>query len=307
MNIEPKYLAAIEVIHREGGLTRAAEKLQTSQPALSRLVSDLEIRLDAPIFDRSTRPWTLTKLGAALARQGASVLRAQDIARREIHQFKFETGSKLRIAGPQFFTDGVVTRLLPEFQHAHPDVSFEISYGYAGQLLDAVRTGRVDIAIFPRGVGEFEEDLTFIPLDDARNVVACRDGHPILKLAFPRPLALLDYGWIRPPVGSPLASDMEVVLADLDMHEARIEFSGGSPASVLSYLERSDCLTVLPESTVLAIGQLFGIRVVPIETRPPKRTLGILCKTLEELDNTSRVLVNFLRQKFQEGDENRTL
>ncbi|MDE0209930.1 MAG: hypothetical protein OXJ64_08605 [Boseongicola sp.] len=44
----------------------------------------------------------------------------------------------------------------------------------------------------PRTVGEIAEELVCIPLIEAHNVVACRAGHPILKLAFPRPLALLD-------------------------------------------------------------------------------------------------------------------
>ena len=104
------------MIRRERGLTRAALALGTSQPALSRLVSDLEIRLDAPIFDRSARPWSLTKLGASLALQGASILRAQEFASREVQEFRSGTKGMLRIAGPPFFTDGVNSRLLPTFR-----------------------------------------------------------------------------------------------------------------------------------------------------------------------------------------------
>ena len=50
MRLEAKHLATLEVIRREGGLTRAAASLGTSQPALSRLVNDLEIPRDAEVF-----------------------------------------------------------------------------------------------------------------------------------------------------------------------------------------------------------------------------------------------------------------
>lgn len=300
MKLDAKHLATVEIVRREGGLTRAAEVLRTSQPALSRTISDLEIRLDAPIFDRTTRPWGLTTLGKSLATQGASIIRAQEQATRDLDQFKFGTNSALRMIGPQFLIDGVVARLLPEFLDLHPGVSFEIDSGYAGKLTEAVRYGEADIAFYPRGVGEIEEDLHFTPLASVRNVIACREGHPLLKLSRPRPLALLDYGWIVPPKGSPLASDLEVVLSDLEMQDAEIVFAGGSLASVLSFLAGTDCLAVLPKWTVEQTGSIFGIRVVELDAVTPNRLLGILSRRPRELSNTTKEFIGYLTERLSD-------
>ena len=116
MKIDPKHLALVEVIRAEATLSRAAEVLGTSQPALSRSLSDLEIRLGAPIFDRSKRPWALTRLGEALARQGATVLRAQARAAQDFDAFRSGAKGRLRLAGPPFITDGAVAPLLPAFR-----------------------------------------------------------------------------------------------------------------------------------------------------------------------------------------------
>ncbi|MEM8787629.1 MAG: LysR family transcriptional regulator [Pseudomonadota bacterium] len=294
MNIDAKHLSAVEIIRREGGLTRAASVLRTSQPAPSRMISDLEIRLDAPIFDRSSRPWALTALGASLATQGASVIRAQQQAARDLEQFKFGTGAAIRMIGPQFLTDGVIARLLPAFRDRHPGVSFEIDSGYADKLIDAVRFGPADIAFYPRGVGEIEDDLHFTPLASVRNVIACRAGHPLLQLTRPRPLALLDYGWIVPPMGSPLRADMELVLSDLEMQDADIVFAGGSLASVLSFLAGTDCLTVLPKWTVASMGALFDIQIVEIDAVTPRRLLGILSRRRRELSNTTNAFIDYI-------------
>ena len=102
-----------------------------------------------------------------------------------------------------------------------------------------------------------------------------------------------------PPEGSPLAADMEMVLSELEMQEAEVVFEGGSLASVLSFLEGSDCLTVLPETTVAEIGSQFGIQAVPIQVRTPRRSLGILSRFPRELDNTSRTFVKFLEDHFR--------
>lgn len=298
MRVDPKHLLAIEVIRREGGLTRAAKQLRTSQPALSRLVSDLEIRLNVIIFDRSERPWRLTKLGHSMAAQGALVLRAQHSVDRQLEEFRSGTGSRLRIVGPQFFTESVVSQLLTQFSKRNPDAMFDVAFGYGDVLYDNVRSGLADLAFVPQRTNENDENLLFTPLRRGKNVVACRTGHPILQLAFPRPLALLDYGWIMPPSSSPLAEDLERTLADLDMHEARVVFSGGSFASVVSFLETSDCLTILPELTVQAIEQHRQIEKVPIKIQAVNRTLGILSKPLSELDNTSRTFIEFSKRVF---------
>lgn len=294
MKIDPKHLAAVEVVRREASLTRAARALGTSQPALSRMLSDLEIRVGAPLFDRRARPWALTRLGQGFARQGATILRAQSRASQEFEQFTAGGKDSLRLIGPPFFTDGALSLHLARFRQDRPDVSFEITYGYGAELRDAVSSGRADLAIYPVEVAEAVDDLSFTPLINARNVIACREGHPILRLAYPRPLALLDYGWVSPPLGSPLAADMASILEDLEMHEADIVMAGGSLAGVLGFVAHSDCLTVLPEATLASLGQTFGLRSVPITTRTPRRPLGILTRPDAEVGFVLRSFVRYL-------------
>ena len=298
MKVDPRHLMAIDIIRDTGGLTRAAEQLGTSQPALSRLVSDLELRLGAPVFDRANRPWKITKFGASLAIQGAAIRNAQERAANEIGLFHLGATGKLRIAGPAFFTDGVISRLLPEFHRRHPEISFEITYGYAEDLRAAVREGRADLAIYPRGVGDLDGSFEFTFLLEAANQIVCRQGHPILKLAYPSPLALLDYSWVRPPDGSPLAADMIAVLSAMDMAEAKIVFSGGSLASVLSFVENSESLAVLPGKTIETIGPLFSVQAVPVDVETPRRSIGILTRPAQELDFATRTFVEFLVGAF---------
>ena len=294
MKIDAKHLAALEVIREEGSLTRAAAVLATSQPALSRLVSEFEHRLASPLFDRSVQPWRLTKLGEALALQGRAVLRAQNRATSELVDFRTGRSGTIHLAGPPYFSDSVIVSLLPRFCEKNPGVSFQISYGYAAELRDAVMSGRSDLALYPLPEGDTPGDLEFSRMFDAQNVIACRAGHPILELAYPRPLALLDYGWIVPPEGSPLAQDMRTVLSYLDMDAAEIVFAGASLAGVLRFLQQSDCLAVLPELTVASLGKPYGIQRVPIDTQTPRRTLGVLSRPRNELDLKTKGCLDFL-------------
>ncbi|KIC08578.1 hypothetical protein RA19_19165 [Leisingera sp. ANG-M1] len=83
-------LAAFEAVARLQGFARAAEELNTSQPAISRHIRNLELRLGAPLFDRSGAQIRLTRKGEGFY---ASVVQALDGLQRAAGEFaKPETG-----------------------------------------------------------------------------------------------------------------------------------------------------------------------------------------------------------------------
>lgn len=83
-------LAAFEAVARLQGFARAAEELNTSQPAISRHIRNLELRLGAPLFDRSGAQIRLTRKGEGFY---AAVVQALDGLQRSVGEFvKPESG-----------------------------------------------------------------------------------------------------------------------------------------------------------------------------------------------------------------------
>lgn len=73
MLIDPKHLIQLSEIVDCGSFTLAAERLNTSQPALSRMATDLEKRLGAPVFASRRNSVTPTALGREIADYGRSI------------------------------------------------------------------------------------------------------------------------------------------------------------------------------------------------------------------------------------------
>lgn len=276
MKLDSKHLFAIAAIDRCGGLTGAARELNTSQPALSRLVSDLEARLGAALFDKRVRPWRLTALGDSLAQQGQVIQIAQERAGRAVEEFIVGDDGLIRVGGTPFFVDAIVSGMVAEFQKTFGNIRVDQSYGYPGQLIRSLLAGEIDIAICPIDVVDEEHDLDFVPLLPARNVVACRNDHPLVGKLNLKSEALLNYPWIAPPPGSPLNLDLRSSLARLELDRVRIAYSGGTLASVVNHLRISDCLAILPHSVVFAMRKTGGVSALPIELEAPPRTLGFL-------------------------------
>lgn len=116
----------------------------------------------------------------------------------------------------------------------------------------------------------------FIEILPGRNVVACRTDHPLLDLPQAQASDLAAYSWIAPLPGSPLVSDLQMILLSIGISELNIRYAGGSLMSVVNFLADSDALAVLPFSVVFALRQDNRITTLQFAIPQPDRSLGIL-------------------------------
>ena len=77
-------LKAFLVVSRTGNITRAAEQLHMSQPALSRRIAELEDEVAAPLFDRTGRRLTLTDRGMRFEAHAREMLEAYERMQRDM-------------------------------------------------------------------------------------------------------------------------------------------------------------------------------------------------------------------------------
>lgn len=298
MEIDPKHLATLHVILERGGLTAAAAILGTSQPALSRLVTDLEIRLGAPIFDRSTRPWRMTSLGESLAAQGSAVQVAISRATHAIEQFKGGTDGLLKLGCTPYVSDAVVTPMIARFQQSAPDVRIDLSHAYTAQLLRRLKRREVDLVVAPVDTMDITQGLSSRRLIAAKNLIACRKTHPLTRRRKLQAKALFDYRWIAPPADSPLAADMRNVMNNLDAHDIQIAFSGGSLSSVMQMLEQSDCLVLLPEHVINQLTIRYNITALTLDLATPTRSVTMLTNEDDARSYLLTAFIEYLEQEF---------
>jgi DNA-binding transcriptional LysR family regulator len=188
--------------------------------------------------------------------------------------------------------------MIASFQGSFLEVRVNQSYGYLEALIHQLRQRQIDIAICPITRAGVPESLEFQTLLPGRNVIACRAGHPLAR----KPTLKLDdiapFPWIAPPPDSPLFLDLRQVLSEIGILDMRVNFSGGSLASMVNVLVGSDALTILPHTVLYMQRHAKQLHALPIRISHPDRQLGILW--LRDDRNPAAVrLVQFLAQQFE--------
>src|SRR5918911_3813568 len=87
--VEMRHLRLVVALAEHGSLTSVARLLGLTQPALSHQLRDLEVRLRAPLFERTARRMVLTPLGEQLAHVARRVLTEVDTFERQVVDGEF--------------------------------------------------------------------------------------------------------------------------------------------------------------------------------------------------------------------------
>ncbi|GAB5561925.1 MAG: LysR family transcriptional regulator [Synoicihabitans sp.] len=140
-------LRTFVAVAREGRLTRAAESLFTSQPAVSAQIKALEEEFGLKLFERSSAGMTPTPAGEALWEQAEQLLNASRDLSAKAAALKGAVSGLLRIGfntGDHHQSSALVAALAEK----HPQLCFDVTHGNSGALLQAVQSRDLDACFY---------------------------------------------------------------------------------------------------------------------------------------------------------------
>ena len=141
-------LRSFAAIAETGQLTRAAEKLHVSQPALSAQLKALEEELEFALFERTPNGMVLTAAGKRVLADADKVLAAAQNLQNHARALKGEVVGKARIgtlADPKFIRAG---EFIGAATSLHPLLELELHHGVTGEVLASVRDGQLDASFY---------------------------------------------------------------------------------------------------------------------------------------------------------------
>lgn len=189
----------------------AAARLNLTQPAVSRLVQRLEADLGAVLFDRSSKPPTLTPAGRQALAHGQRVVQAIDDLSGSVAEENGPCGN-FRLGVSLGLSQLVLNDPLDALHHDCPKMAIRIASDWSGTLMRAVESNSQDAAVVLTGDGA--EPVTTASAakigSDRLLVVAGK------ALGLPRKAGiaeLADYGWVVHPEGCSYRAALRRALA----------------------------------------------------------------------------------------------
>lgn len=157
---------------KKKSFSKAARSLFISQPSLSATVKRIENKIGYPIFDRSTKPLTLTECGKKYIQSVEQILSLENEFSNFVNDWGgLKTGS-LILGGSSLFSSWVLPPLMSEFSRRFPLVKIELIEESTAELALLLQDGKIDLmidncvlneAVFDHSIYQSEHLLLAVP------------------------------------------------------------------------------------------------------------------------------------------------
>ena len=264
-------VAAIE----EGSLRGAARRIGVSQPALTKLVRELEMELAAPLLERHSQGVRPTVQGQVLFEHARKVSRELASATDQIQQLGGQMKGEIQVAAVPVAMMLLIPETLRTFSRAFPDIRLRVSEELFVEQLQKLRSGQVDLVVggIPEGLpsGEFiSEDL----MTTSMVVVARRDS----RHAQARRLAeLAQASWVYTGTSAQTGYASRL-FENHGLPAPPVGAMVNSTLALLALLGSGDLLGLMPEQIIAhPLGQ--DIVRVPLEEPGLPLTVGAIIRS----------------------------
>jgi DNA-binding transcriptional LysR family regulator len=246
-----RHLLLVQLLAEHGSLGEAAKAMNRTQPALTKMLQELESAIGARLFERGRQGTSITAEGEAFARRATVVLNEWAQLRSDVDAARTSGIVTIRIGSTPLISLGVLPEALSQFRAEWPNVHVQLHEGSMHALLQELAASRVDLVI-GRYSGEVEHNLSseWMVQECLQNeslVVVAGSSHPAAESHRASWQQLAAAEWILPPLilTTRRLLEMEFLRAGERPPIPIVETS--SFATAIAFAHKLNALTLVPE------------------------------------------------------------
>lgn len=178
MNINFELYRIFYVVANNGNITKAAEELMISQPAISKAIKNLEDQLGGQLFVRTKRGVLLTEEGKAFYNYIKQAMEYISSAENKFSELiNLETGC-IKLGVSTTLTKEFLMPYLKEFHKLHPKIDIQIDTKLSSDLIHMLRNGLVDIVILNlTNNDDYGKDIEIIKCKEIHDCFVVNDSY----------------------------------------------------------------------------------------------------------------------------------
>jgi DNA-binding transcriptional LysR family regulator len=249
--MEIKQLEGLIAVAREGSFSRAAERLNLSQPSLSARIQQLEQSLGGKLLvNRRARPVTLTPVGETLLVYAERAVGILEAARQAVEASSSGTVGRLTITTPFSIATYLLPSVVNYFSNAYPSVELHIEAGHSDFAVSQLLDGISDLA-FTAAFPQYIRQTKTIHRFHDKMGVAVSKSHPLAVLKKVPVEEVMTYRLLLIHWGQAFESYVESLR---EMHPNSGQIISVPLASALPMVQESDTICFMPRRLIIAAG-----------------------------------------------------
>jgi len=278
-----------------GSMGKAAKRLATSQPAISRSIANLEAALGVTLLDRSAQGIEPTAYGRALVRRGLAVFDELMQGVKDIEFLADPTAGELRVGASIAVAVGFLSSVIDRLSRRHPRLSFQVLSTDTTTAYRALVEREVDLLIAHVIEPIEEEHMNAEVLFHDPHVVVAGAQNPWTRR---RRVALSDLMgelWVLPLPDAPYGRVVFEAFRACGLGVPRTAVASTLPIRS-SLLSTGRFLSMVPGVVLRFQGKHQALKGVPIELPTTSRPLAIITLKNRTLSPAARLLIDYARE-----------
>ena len=297
MAINLHHLRLFTAVVQHGGFTKAAGRLNLSQPAISKSLTELERQLDLVLIERTGRTVRLTDAGRTLYARASELFGVERAAEQELRELRGLKRGTLRIAASTTIATYMLPPYLGRFHMRHPRVRIQTTSANTRSVLRMLLESRVDVALVEGPVSDTR--VTVQPWKDDELIVIAPPLHPLTTNPRTTVSMLADEAFLVREPGSGTRAVTEHALATHGVRLTNTMRVGGTEA-IKQAVAAGLGLAIVSRAAAADQLALGRIAVLPIEGFTIRRTLAQIKLQARGSTASARELQTLLAEPLEE-------
>jgi DNA-binding transcriptional LysR family regulator len=295
--IKLRDLHILLAIAQAGSIAKAASELAISQPAVSKVIADLEHALGVRLLDRDRHGAAPTIYGAALLKHGTVAFDEIKQGVKEIEFLVDPTAGELRIGSSGAMTDGLLPVILNRLRRHHPRLTFEVTQAHTGaSLYRELRERNVDLIVGRMTLPIEDDDLNADGLFDDPQFVVAGSRNRWLRRRDIELAELMDEPWIFPPTGTVTRTVIAETFAACGLPVPRADVVSSSLPLHSAMLADGRLLAIWPASILRFGAKNFAVKVLPVKLPALPRPIGIITLKRRMISPVAALFIDCARE-----------
>lgn len=291
--MEWQQLEYFQVLAKIQHMTKSAEVLSISQPALSRSIARLEDELGVPLFERQGRSIRLNRYGEIFVKRVHNIMREYQLGLRDIQQIVDPNHGEVSLGFLHTLGTNVVPDLIRHFRDEHENIHFSLKQNHTHLQLLELKSGDLDLCLLAEM--DVEKPIEWHELWREELLAIVPSNHRFAEKSSITLTELASESFVLLKKGYALRIQIDELFKEKEI-QPHITFEGDEVATVAGFVAAGLGVSILPEGDEI---NNTRITKIPISDARAERVIGMAWSAGRYLSPAAEKFQQFIFDYFK--------